>query len=257
MQAISRIFSFPLLAAIFLTALCSAVFAPPAFAQTPACTWVNPSATQQITGPDSVCYLVTNTNASSPMCVPTVTAGEWQSFYHSPGAATLAACQCAAGTASWGTYCSAPVGALNYGANTGVTNTASGYTGSATVTCSSGSYSYSGASCSAACGGTLVGGYCWYEGANGASCDTTCTGHGGYNAATLSYAGSGGTDANCLAVLTALSMVSGSVTDMSFYAYGCVEDQNAPTGHQRTRYTVATTSSASGTSVYRACACNN
>jgi hypothetical protein len=152
---ILRSFSPPFLprtcrAVLLAAALATLLFAKAGLAQTNVCTYVGPNATSQITGPDGVCYKVTNNNGSNSRCIPTLTTAMWQSFYNHPGAATLATCQCAAGTASWGTYCSAPVGALNYGANTGVTNTASGYTGSATVTCSSGSYSYSGTSCTVA-----------------------------------------------------------------------------------------------------------
>lgn len=57
-------------------------------------------ASQQITGPDGVCKLVTNTTGN-PLAVSTYNTAEWQSFYNSPGSATVATCQCAAGTASW------------------------------------------------------------------------------------------------------------------------------------------------------------
>ena len=56
-------------------------------------------------------------------------------------------------------------------------------------------------------GCTLVGGSCWYTNVNGASCDTTCTDRGlACDPATESYAGSGGTDANCQAVLEAFGI---------------------------------------------------
>jgi hypothetical protein len=146
---------------------------------------------------------------------------------------------------------------LNWGSSTGVTNTATGYTGSATVTCDAGGYSYSGTSCSAACGGTSVGGYCWYYGASGASCDTVCTGHGGYNSATLNYAGSAGTNAQCNSVLTALGAPGSSTIDA-----GNCGTWNKYMGCQyvggRYRCTNATTNSSQGISgTIRACACNN
>lgn len=57
--------------------------------------------------------------------------------------------------------------------------------------------------------GVLVGGHCWYQSGDGESCDDACTAAGKtYDPATASYAGSGGTDANCSSVLAALSMMS-------------------------------------------------
>ncbi len=168
---------------------------------------------------------------------------------------------CAGGTVTWSTYCSGPVGALSSGVHTGVTNTATGYTGSVTVTCNNGTLSQSGASCSASCGGTLVGGYCWYAAATGASCDTGCTGHGGYNSATLNYAGyPAGSDANCLAVLNALSVGSGSIYDA--LPTGCAAGEGcglAVLSSKRIRDNTATTNSSSSCSgtTQRVCACNN
>ncbi len=166
---------------------------------------------------------------------------------------SCSALQCSAGTATWGAGCSAPVGALNYGANTGVTNTATGYTGSATVTCNNGSYSYSNTSCTATCGGTSVGGYCWYAGAIGASCTTTCASHGGYNAATLSYAGSGGTDANCTSVEAALGWGIRFSGDISLSGLGCFSWSGVGVYLD----TLATTADATWSNGARACACNN
>lgn len=55
------------------------------------------------------------------------------------------------------------------------------------------------------CSGQLVGGYCWYLGAVREDCDTTCANEGlTCDPATVSYAGSDGTLANCNAVLEAL-----------------------------------------------------
>src|SRR4029450_11441065 len=64
----------------------------------------------------------------------------------------------------------------------------------------------------AACDGTCVGGFCWYMSA-GTSCDETCAAVGKTcDAATITYAGSGGTTSNCGAVLSALVFgVSGAV----------------------------------------------
>jgi hypothetical protein len=61
---------------------------------------------------------------------------------------TTTSVPCVAGTATWGTNCSASVPILHYGDQTTVTNTASGYTGSVTVTCGGG-YNYSNMSCTA------------------------------------------------------------------------------------------------------------
>lgn len=55
------------------------------------------------------------------------------------------------------------------------------------------------------CPGTLAGGACWVLGAQGGSCLSACTGQGlAYDAATATYAGSGGSNANCLAVAQAM-----------------------------------------------------
>jgi hypothetical protein len=52
------------------------------------------------------------------------------------------------------------------------------------------------------CAGTPLDGYCWYRGAQAQSCDQACAAHGGCDlAGTLGYAGSGGSDAQCLKVL--------------------------------------------------------
>ena len=51
----------------------------------------------------------------------------------------------------------------------------------------------------------VTGGFCWFMGDSGASCDAACAIKGrAYDSATETYAGSGGTDANCVAVLDAL-----------------------------------------------------
>lgn len=55
-----------------------------------------------------------------------------------------------------------------------------------------------------ACPGKIVGGYCWWKGPDGLSCANTCTSIGmAYDPATATYAGSGGSDANCSAVVSA------------------------------------------------------
>ena len=58
-------------------------------------------------------------------------------------------------------------------------------------------------------GGASVGGFCWYFGAEGASCDTTCAAVGATcDSATITFAGSEGTDENCQSVLTALGVTA-------------------------------------------------
>jgi hypothetical protein len=55
------------------------------------------------------------------------------------------------------------------------------------------------------CCDAAVGGFCWYLGAPGENCTTVCANVGAtYDSATASYAGTGGSDANCQAVLNAL-----------------------------------------------------
>ncbi len=107
------------------------------------------------------------------------------------------------------------------------------------------------------CLGTPVGPACWFLGIDGASCDTTCTNQSRvYDPATASYAGSGGTDAQCGAVLDAL-MAPGTgnsfATDCNSLggAVGC-----AVFGTGRIRcLSPATTSGAGNPGFRRACAC--
>ena len=120
--------------------------------------------------------------------------------------------------------------------------------------------------CPPACGGTSVGGYCWYFGAGGESCDTVCTGRGGCNiTGTRDYAGSAGSLANCQAVLTALGQGSGAIDDFpnNSVELGCGKfgsyTNMAP--HLMRDYYNATTCSAAGIASpladQRACACNS
>lgn len=121
-------------------------------------------------------------------------------------------------------------------------------------------------------GAAIVGGNCWYFGANNQSCDTVCSTHGGYNSATESFAGSGGSDGNCVAVLDALGQTQPGCTgtvNRTGLAVGCGMDfetaDSCPTGGSTRNYirytSPATNSSASsaGVSLFirRACACNN
>lgn len=55
------------------------------------------------------------------------------------------------------------------------------------------------------CGGARIGGHCWYAGGVNEDCNQACLAHGGCDVAgTRDFAGSGGSDANCVAVLAAL-----------------------------------------------------
>jgi hypothetical protein len=108
----------------------------------------------------------------------------------------------------------------------------------------------------AGCAGKIVGGYCWYLGASARSCEQVCASRGGANAATITYAGTGGTNAQCNSVLTALG-VPGTMTGDAgtcHAALGCgllfgVRGRcvNAPT----------TTAAWYFIGNQRACACNN
>ena len=107
------------------------------------------------------------------------------------------------------------------------------------------------------CGGTEVGGGCWYLGADNQSCTSVCASHGGYDALTESYAGSAGSDSHCSAVLDALGTGNGIITTTTWASYagmGCF----ANSANDGRRYTAgAATAGASYSVAYRACACSN
>lgn len=114
-------------------------------------------------------------------------------------------------------------------------------------------------------GGQAIGGTCWYFGDNNQSCTTVCGTHGGYNTATLSFAGSGGTNAQCGQVLTALGAfnptpVTAAASVQGISGLGCGSDytDNA-IAYRVTSATTAGADSSSNTSFYfrRACSCNN
>jgi hypothetical protein len=74
----------------------------------------------------------------------------------------------------------------------------------------------------AECAGVMVGGYCWYVSAMDASCTAACAAHGGCDpAGTRDYAGSGGSDAHCVAVLEALGYGGYPHQDFSNNDLGC------------------------------------
>ena len=100
-------------------------------------------------------------------------------------------------------------------------------------------------------GGVHVGPACWFAGVIGASCQTTCIGAGlEYDAATLTFAGSGGNLANCQAELTALGHM-GPTADFPGPGLGCVI---APGTSGRD--TGPTTATASNAAIRRMCACH-
>ena len=104
-------------------------------------------------------------------------------------------------------------------------------------------------------GGAGVGGSCWYLGASAASCDAACAGIGQVcDPATISYAGTGGTSANCAAVLTALSVTDAYSGDLSCapQGAGCIDSP----GTFSARCTDVPTTCAAATLARRACACH-
>jgi hypothetical protein len=103
------------------------------------------------------------------------------------------------------------------------------------------------------CGAT-TGGFCWYLGVPKASCDAACAINGRiYDAATATYAGSGGSNANCGGVLDALGVPAGPVTDNSpcFDGVGCFNT----TAAGRYRCTSPATNATASSIVQRVCAC--
>ncbi len=112
------------------------------------------------------------------------------------------------------------------------------------------------ASVSCGSGGAGAGGLCWYLGNEDlASCTQVCASHGGYNEGTANFAGSGGNDAQCQQVLTALGVFNGSLQNTSTLngvsGLGC-----GLYGEMPYRLTSPTTAGAMSTVYRRACACN-
>ncbi|MFA5161280.1 MAG: hypothetical protein WC421_03455 [Elusimicrobiales bacterium] len=189
------------------------------------------------------CKVVTN-NTGQALYVPVYSAGEWtgtNGFIAKHGAnITLSECGCLAQSVTW-SNCSGSVGALAHGGSTSVSDSRSVWVGSAvTVTCNSGTLSQSSAAC-----------FHWYKGTAGDSCTTTCSSHGGYNAATKTYAGSTGTDAHCQSVASAIGL--GSWMGGCSLQIGCSNSL----GMGVARCSGDTTADASAYNCPRACACNN
>lgn len=104
--------------------------------------------------------------------------------------------------------------------------------------------------------GVAVGGFCWFLGVAGASCDATCTGIGKTcDPATGSYAGSGGTDANCQSVLNALGFPGPLV--LPSYNCGAGNGNGCEVGGFTIRCAspATTCSNVPNPGYYRACAC--
>lgn len=170
----------------------------------------------------SVCRRVANNHASgSAIMVPTKNATEWSS-----------------------------------GANAFINALPAGVTTSACPSCGGASSCVPSTATGCGPGAACIGGSCWHYGENGESCDTVCSGRGGCNlAATRDYAGSGGSAANCQAVLTGLG-ISGTVYDhvpAGVHPLGCFSVSGVfyrVTNHVTTcEYALA--------SRRRVCACNN
>lgn len=107
----------------------------------------------------------------------------------------------------------------------------------------------------ATCAGSSVGGFCWYLGANDATCTTVCATHGGYSSGTLTYTGSSGTFAHCQQVVLALTGWNiGSYVSDAMSGYGCSYSD----GMSIWMASGATTAGANPPSGYhRICACMN
>lgn len=138
---------------------------------------------------------------------------------------------------------------------------AGGYTGACSYSCSAGARTLVSNTCVSACGGASVGGYCWYLGAAGATCDSVCATHGGCVVAGIrDYAGSSGTLANCVAVLAALGKGPGNQPDGSDFAdegSGCGWQNYAGVTARYRIYSPVTTCAAVPSFASRACSCNN
>lgn len=104
------------------------------------------------------------------------------------------------------------------------------------------------------CTGTEVGGFCWFLSGSGSACESTCAAQGrAYDdSGTRGYAGSDGTNEQCLAVLTALGATQAPSADtlVCSVGAGCYADDAS----QPHRCTDPTTAEATGQG-NRACAC--
>jgi hypothetical protein len=107
------------------------------------------------------------------------------------------------------------------------------------------------------CTGVFLGGYCWYASLAGQSCTDACGAHGGCNlAGTRDYAGSGGTDANCVAVLEALGYGGYTHQDWSNTDLGCHFAWASWTYWSSFYPTTCESAAPSPAAAVRMCACN-
>ncbi|HEU0117598.1 MAG TPA: hypothetical protein VFR09_03095 [Alphaproteobacteria bacterium] len=122
------------------------------------------------------------------------------------------------------TYSSYPYGC---GKVPGKTTVVNDYTYAATTCASSSSGYYRFCACdsSTSCGGTKMGGSCYYIGASGANCDTTCSTHGGSDQSGVQRVGSSdnGSATSCSTLATAMlaSTVTATYNASSGYHSGC------------------------------------
>lgn len=139
-------------------------------------------------------------------------------------------------------------GTLGHSATITVTNVTDGNTVLDTVTGTVTS------SCVAA-GGAAVNGQCWFIGALNQSCTAACSNATGYSnphTDTITWAGSGGSNANCTTVLDAFPATGSVAISTHASDRGCNVNNGAT---QRRRGTTTTTYSGASASWSRACAC--
>jgi hypothetical protein len=106
------------------------------------------------------------------------------------------------------------------------------------------------------CAGASVGGFCWYASAVAQSCTDACNFHGGcVLAGTRDFAGSGGTDANCVAVLAALGYGGYPHQDFSNNDQGCHYAWDSWTYWSTAFPTTCETFAVGAANVVRMCAC--
>ena len=99
----------------------------------------------------------------------------------------------------------------------------------------------------------MVGAYCWYAGTYNESCDDLCLTRGGCDLeGTRGYAGSGGTDAHCKAVLKALGFGKMNHQSFSNNPFGC----HSAWGWTYWSKAAPTTCGIKSGAVIRMCACN-
>jgi hypothetical protein len=127
-------------------------------------------------GSGADCRVITN-NTGRQIFIPTGNTTMWQRYIASaaPTGVTIASCNanCASAGVSWGSGCSGTAPIINHGTSASVTNTAGGYTGSVTVTCTNGVRSQSAATCTA-----VVNGACNNAVALGCSAGTAISDNG-------------------------------------------------------------------------------